>query len=40
MNEAIRRILENGEPVRGVLDSLHAGIARAARQKGAPYPPR
>jgi trehalose transport system substrate-binding protein len=39
MNEAVRRILERGEPVRPVLDALHAAIAAAARRKGAPYPP-
>jgi trehalose transport system substrate-binding protein len=40
MNEAVRRILQRGEPVRPVLDGLHAAIAAAARRKGAPYPPR
>ena len=39
MNEAVRRILQGGEPVRPVLDRLHAGIADAARRKGATYPP-
>lgn len=39
MNEAVRRILQRGEPVRPVLDGLHGVIAEAARQKGAPYPP-
>jgi trehalose transport system substrate-binding protein len=39
MNEAVRRILERGEPARPVLDALHAGIADAARRKGVPYPP-
>jgi trehalose transport system substrate-binding protein len=39
MNEAVRRVLQRGEPVRPVLDQLHAGIAEAARRKGAPYPP-
>jgi trehalose transport system substrate-binding protein len=39
MNEAVRRILERGEAVRSVLDTLHAGIAAAARRKGSPYPP-
>jgi hypothetical protein len=39
MNEAVRRILERGEPVRPVLDALHARIAEVARRKGAPYPP-
>jgi len=39
MNEAVRRILQGGEPVRPVLDGLHGAIAEAARRKGAPYPP-
>jgi trehalose transport system substrate-binding protein len=38
MNEAVRRILQGGEPVRPVLDRLHAAVAEAARRKGAPYP--
>ena len=39
MNEAVRRILQGGEPVRPVLDRLHATVAEAARRKGAQYPP-
>ena len=39
MNEAVRRILQAGEPVRPTLDRLHGTIADAARRKGAPYPP-
>lgn len=39
MNEAVRRILQGGEPVRPVLDRLHGVIADAARRTGAPYPP-
>jgi trehalose transport system substrate-binding protein len=39
MNEAVRRILQGGEPVRPTLDRLHAAVAEAARRKGAPYPP-
>jgi trehalose transport system substrate-binding protein len=39
MNEAVRRILQGGEPVRPVLDRLHETVAEAARRKGAPYPP-
>ncbi len=39
MNEAVRRILVRGEPARGVLDALHAGLAAAARRRGAEYPP-
>jgi len=40
MNEAVRRILQGGAPVRPVLDGAHAAIAEAARRKGAPYPPQ
>jgi trehalose transport system substrate-binding protein len=39
MDEAVRRILERGEPARPVLDALHLRIAEAARRKGAAYPP-
>ena len=39
MNEAVRRILQRGEPVRLVLDGVHGIIVEAARRKGAPYPP-
>jgi trehalose transport system substrate-binding protein len=39
MNDAVRRILQGGEPVRSVLDRVHGAIAEAARRKGAPYPP-
>jgi trehalose transport system substrate-binding protein len=39
MNEAVRRIVVRGEPARPVLAQLHAQIAEAARQAGAPYPP-
>jgi trehalose transport system substrate-binding protein len=39
MNEAVRRILQGGEPIRPVLDRLHSAIAEAARRRGAPYPP-
>ena len=39
MNEAVRRILERGEPAGPVLDALHGRIAEAARRKGTPYPP-
>jgi trehalose transport system substrate-binding protein len=39
MNEAVRRILQGGEPVRPVLDRLHGAIAAAAHRTGAPYPP-
>src|SRR5262245_28800704 len=39
MNEAVRRTLQGGEPVRPVLDRLHATVSEAARRKGAPYPP-
>jgi trehalose transport system substrate-binding protein len=40
MNEAVRRIVQAGEPPRPVLDRLHAAIADAAKRAGAPYPPR
>jgi trehalose transport system substrate-binding protein len=39
MNEAVRRIVQRGEPALPVLDGLHAGIAAAAKRAGAPYPP-
>jgi trehalose transport system substrate-binding protein len=39
MNEAVRRVVQGSEPVRPVLDRLHAGIAEAARRAGEPYPP-
>lgn len=39
MNEAIDRILLQGQPVRPVLDELHARIDTAARRTGSPYPP-
>jgi trehalose transport system substrate-binding protein len=39
MNEAVRRILERGEPPTPVLDALHERVAAAARRRGAPYPP-
>jgi trehalose transport system substrate-binding protein len=40
MNDAVRRVLERGEPARPVLDALHAQVAAAAARKGAVYPPR
>lgn len=39
MNEAIRRIVQGGEPAKAVLDELNGRIANAARQKGEVYPP-
>jgi len=39
MNEAVRRIVKRGGPVRPVLDAVHAGIREAAERKGATYPP-
>jgi ABC-type glycerol-3-phosphate transport system substrate-binding protein len=39
MNEAIRRIIQGGEPVKATLDELHAKIEAAAKAKGATYPP-
>jgi trehalose transport system substrate-binding protein len=34
MNEAVRRVIVGGEPVRPVLDALSARVAAAARRKG------
>ncbi|MBW3615597.1 MAG: extracellular solute-binding protein [Actinobacteria bacterium] len=39
MNEAVDRVLLQGQPVRPVLDELHAGIEAAAGRAGAEYPP-
>lgn len=39
MNQAVRRILEHGEPAEPVLDALHGKVAAAARRTGSPYPP-
>lgn len=39
MNEGVDRILLQGQPVRPVLDELHARIEAAARRTGAAYPP-
>lgn len=39
MNEAVNRIVVRQEPVRPVLDELHAKIDAAASRKRAPYPP-
>ena len=39
MNEAVRRIIQGGEPVKPVLDELHETIAAAAEKTGAEYPP-
>ena len=39
MNEAVDRIVIHQEPVKAVLDELHAEIATAARRHGDPYPP-
>ena len=39
MNEAVDRILLRNEPVRPVLDDLHARVEDAARRDGARYPP-
>ncbi len=38
MNEAIRRTMLGGEPVKPVLAALHAKVAAAAREKGVEYP--
>jgi trehalose transport system substrate-binding protein len=39
MNEAIQRIMIQGEDVTSKLNELHDKIASAAQTKGAPYPP-
>jgi trehalose transport system substrate-binding protein len=39
LDEAVRRIVERGEPARPVLHALQARVAEAARRAGAPYPP-
>ncbi len=39
MNEAVRRIIVRGEPIKPVLDELHDRIEAAARRRGAGYPP-
>lgn len=39
MNEAVDRILLRNQPVRPVLDELHARVGEAARRSGAAYPP-
>jgi trehalose transport system substrate-binding protein len=39
MDDAVTRILYNGEDPRTVLDSEHDKIASAAQSAGAPYPP-
>lgn len=36
INEAVRRILQRGEPTRAVLDDLHARVAAAARRTERP----
>lgn len=40
MDEAVRRILQNGEPVQPVLDVLHGEVAAAAGRLGAAYIPQ
>ena len=40
MNEAVRLVIQRGQPAKPVLDRLHLRIADAARRKGAAYPPR
>ncbi len=39
MSEAVNRILLQDEPVKGVLDELHARVGVAALRTGAQYPP-
>jgi len=39
MDEAVRRILQEGEDPQTVLDELHDQVEQAAQQSGDPYPP-
>jgi trehalose transport system substrate-binding protein len=39
MDEVVRRILQEGEDVKTVLDELHAEVEQAAQESGDPYPP-
>ncbi len=39
INEAVRRVIVRGEPVEATLNELNEKIAKAARDKGAEYPP-
>jgi trehalose transport system substrate-binding protein len=39
MDDAVTRILYNGEDATTVLNAEHAKIASAAQSKGVPYPP-
>lgn len=39
INEAVDRILIQGQPPRPVLDEVHAEVGSAARRRGATYPP-
>ena len=39
INEAVRRVIVRGEPVEATLNELNGEIAKAARDKGAEYPP-
>ncbi|MDP8957569.1 MAG: extracellular solute-binding protein, partial [Actinomycetota bacterium] len=39
INEAVRRVIVRGEPVQPTLNELNEKIAKAARDKGAEYPP-
>jgi trehalose transport system substrate-binding protein len=39
MDEAVRRILQEGEDPKTVLDELHDQVEQAAQQSGDPYPP-
>jgi trehalose transport system substrate-binding protein len=39
MDEVVRRILQEGEDVKTVLDELHAQVEQAAQATGDPYPP-
>jgi trehalose transport system substrate-binding protein len=39
INDAIQRIMVNGEAVQSTLDELHSQIEQAAQSAGEPYPP-
>jgi hypothetical protein len=39
MDEVVRRILQEGEDVKTVLDELHDQVEQAAQDSGDPYPP-
>jgi hypothetical protein len=39
MDEVVRRVLQEGEDPKTVLDDAHAAIQAAAESAGEPYPP-